>query len=1247
MVGFTLEETLGKTPIELCRGPLTDYDTVKQVVNSFFAGNAFQADVIYYRKDGSWFWGRSVTQPVKNEEGLVTEFFGIIEDITLEKEQEAQLNLLSKIAEDNVNAVIVADAHGNIEWVNRSFETMTGYSLQEVKGKKPGHFLQGPGTDPNTREYLRQQIGKGEAFECEILNYHKDGTSYWLRIHGQALKNEKGLVTKYFAIEEDITRQKEAAVKMREAEARFKLAIEKMGDNVWEHNFQTGDTMFSVLERDLVGYDKEEFESSADLWWKCVVEEDRHLLLQSDQAYRSGQQDQHSMEYRMRHKSGQIIWILDRGVVIERDKSGKPLRILGTHTNITHVKHTEAELAQRVKQFKSLSENIPGVIYEYEFRPDGTEGLRYVSPAIEEVFGISPADFVNYGSYIHPDDLPRIREKNKQSREQQLPFYDEARLRIPGGREIWHSVSSSFSYFTEDGSAVYTGFMQDITERKQAEQELEKQRKFYEDILNNMPADIAVFSPNHEYLFVNPKGIKDAELRNWIIGKRDEDYCQYRNKPLSLAAERRATFNKVLETKEASEWEERTTQENGDVGYVLRRWFPVANEAGNVELVLGYGVDITKRKMAEDALRINEEKYRGIIANMNLGMMEIDSQGKITFANQSFAQMTGKGADELIGTDSFQLLSEKSMAEYPDRLKRRKKGLSEAYELQPVLPGNNNAWWLVSAAPKFDEKGEFSGTIVITLDITAQKHLQHELEESREQAQQLAKAKETFLANMSHEIRTPMNAIMGLSRQLRKTKLDEQQRFFLDSVLTASDNLLVIINDILDLSKIEAGKLSLEAIAFSPKEMLGKVSHMLMHRAEEKGLWMQVSIDEEVGPIVVGDPYRLNQVLLNLAGNAIKFTANGGVTLGLHLLQEKDGQQLLRFSVIDTGIGISDEFKANMFEAFAQEYRSTSRNFGGTGLGLAISRQLVELMNGQLQVESEKGKGAIFSFDILLPKGNPSDLVASGEVGIEQNVLQGKNILLVEDNSMNRLVASTILGQYGARVSEAENGKTALEVLGADGSNIDLVLMDMQMPVMDGITATKLIRSGISSDLPVIALTANALPSEKAHCLEAGMNDFISKPFDETAFVRTIAQWLDEEPTGMQASPPDIVKQEQSVASTPAITSPYSLNTLQSISRGNESFVKKMAQMFCDQAPVLAEEMKAFLTNGQLDQMGSVAHKLKPTIDSMEMENLKEIIRMIEKAGKSGEHSPELLQWVNNTVEQIGMAVKDLKENYL
>lgn len=1099
LTGFVNADIIGSTPIELFKGLLTGKEPIKEMIGQFESGLPFNISTIFYKKDGSHFWGRSKGQPIKDRKGITQRYFCIIEDISEEKAREEKLKVLSQIAENNINAVVISDKDGKISWANRSFSQMTGYELEEVIGKSPGSILQGPESDKKTSNQIRKQIREGNPFSAEILNYTKAGTKYWVRIQGQPIVNEKGETTGYFALEENITDKKEA-------ELRFRNALEKIGDNVWEHSFETGRTFFSKPNNNLLGQELKVFSNAHKIWWDSIHPDDLHILVENDAKYRRGEIDSHRLEYRLLHKDGSVKWVLDRGVVIKKDNHGLPLVITGTHTDITAIKQTATELAIRVKQFRSLSENIPGVIYEYEFRPDGTEGIRYMSPAIETIFGIPAEEYIrNHEKLIHPDDKYRIAKKNKTSKETLENYFDESRLIVPGRGIVWRSVSSSFSYQTEDGTRVFTGFMLDITERKSAEEKLENQKNFYEEILNNLPADVAVFNNKHEYLFVNPQGIKDPELRKWIIGKRDEDYCKLRNKPLSLAAERRKLFDKMLENKKPDEWVEKGSNPDGTANYLLRRWHPVVDKNGKINLVIGYGLDITERKILEE-----------------------------------------------------------------------------------------------------------------------------ELIRSREHAEMLARAKEQFLANMSHEIRTPMNAIIGMGNQLSRSQLSTQQEFYLNNINTAAENLLVIINDILDLSKIEAGKLSLEKIGFEPVKVVNNAIEVMRHKAEEKGLRLTAVLNEsQLSPVLIGDPFRITQVLLNLISNAIKFTEKGSVNLSCRVIAETAETQTLQCQVIDTGMGMDQEFINHLFEKFSQENDAVTRQFGGTGLGMSICKELVELMGGTIDVKSKKGHGTRFTVTQEFKKGTYQDLPAVMNTQITGDFLKNKKILVADDNEMNRLVASIILENYGATVLESDNGRATLEAINTHLP--DLVLMDIQMPELNGYETTRLLRQQ-ENNIPVIALTANAIKGESDKCLEAGMNDYISKPFKEDEFLKTIARWLKTDITMK-------IEKEENVQPM------FNLDSLREISRGNEVFVQKMIRIFCEQTPLMVKEMKAAREENNLAAMGAIAHKIKPSIDNLNIHSLKQVIRDIETAGKEQKETDNLEELLNQTQKIIAAVVSDMQIN--
>jgi signal transduction histidine kinase/CheY-like chemotaxis protein len=377
-----------------------------------------------------------------------------------------------------------------------------------------------------------------------------------------------------------------------------------------------------------------------------------------------------------------------------------------------------------------------------------------------------------------------------------------------------------------------------------------------------------------------------------------------------------------------------------------------------------------------------------------------------------------------------------------------------------------------------------------------------ELTNAKNKAELSSIAKEQFLANMSHEIRTPLNGIDGMAKLLEKTLLTKEQKEYNLAIRTSSDNLLVIINDILDFSKIEAGKLSIEEIGFSLNESINRVINTMSYKAEEKGINLALEIDANISEILIGDPTRLNQIIINLLNNAIKFTSKGCVTLKCKLDEKTSTQNKIKFEVIDTGIGIDSRKISKIFGSFSQEDGSTTRKFGGTGLGLTISKQLVELFNGELKVISEKGKGAIFYFTVEYPIGSLKDWLKEEAAVMNWESLEHKKVLLVEDNKINQLLAATILKNWKMKVEVAENGLIAIEKL--KDENFDVVLMDMQMPIMGGIEATVIIREELKLSIPIIALTARAIKGIDKECMEAGMNDYISKPFNQSELFNKI-----------------------------------------------------------------------------------------------------------------------------------------------
>jgi PAS domain S-box-containing protein len=543
-------------------------------------------------------------------------------------------------------------------------------------------------------------------------------------------------------------------------------------------------------------------------------------------------------------------------------------------------------------------------------------------------------------------------------------------------------------------------------------------------------------------------------------------------------------------------------------------------------------VTAIRLKAMRDAAQLrsseSERRARVLADTLPLLIAYIDHDLRYRFANAYYRTQWGLDPQAMIGqsvTEVFGAAAEPWL----DELRAALSGCRLHFERD--FHGTEGAHhFLVDLVPDIGVDGKVAGFYLTAMNITDRKN-------SEQRAEAASRAKSEFVANMSHEIRTPMNAVLGVAYLLENTPLSHTQKEYVGMIRSSGQVLLGILNDVLDFSKIEAGRMELAPTTFRPRQLLDTVRNVMTVNAAARGISLVISTDAEVPPVLVGDVTRLQQILMNLVGNAIKFTERGGVTVRVSVTQpQRDDGVMLRFGVRDTGIGMDAAQQTRLFSAFSQADASTTRRFGGTGLGLAICRRLAELMGGDIMVRSTQGAGSEFVVTLPFPLGaedaevdvpllpsqqgvqapapvQPSQPVAVAAAPEPQTGdaprLQGLRLLLVEDHPLNQVVARGILEQAGASVEVAENGKLAVDHLRERASDYDMVLMDVQMPVMDGFAATRHARHELGLTLPILAMTAGVMQSEQDQCIAVGMDDFIAKPVDVEQMLDTISRHWD------------------------------------------------------------------------------------------------------------------------------------------
>ena len=758
-------------------------------------------------------------------------------------------------------------------------------------------------------------------------------------------------------------------------------------------------------------------------------------------------------------------------------------------------------------------------------------------------------------------------------------------------------------------------YLSEITDSVNFQNELIQTTNYLHGLLSNLQSGILVESKDRKIVLTNtefcklfaipmsPEEMKGLDCANAAdqFASLFSDSEAFISRINQILSEQKPVYGDILNLANGRVWE--------------RDFIPIQDQNGVKGTIWRYQ-DITELIRSKERYKRVEEKYKRIIEELNFGLIEVDKQENITRAFPAFSELTGYSVEELTGMNVRDLIyDEQSLEALNEQNKLRKFGKSGVYELQMRSKDGKPIWGIVSGTPIFNDEKEQIGSLGILVDITNQKHLESALREANSKVLESMKAKEQFLANMSHEMRSPLNVIIGMSELLELQALDQQQQKYVRAVQHSSQHLLHLINDVLDYSKIEAGFLKITPVIFDLNILVSDVINDFEVRAKEKNLQFVHQIDPDIPVSILGDARKLTQVLFNLISNAIKFTDTGKIELRVLVREKSDDLVKIDFEITDTGIGMSNDFLQNIFKPFIQEDSSFSRSHGGTGLGLAISKNIIEKCGGNLFVESHKNKGSKFSFELSFPICYTSSKKSGTQTTSSDQFNSNLRILVAEDNVLNQQLIIALLEKANLDHVVVNDGIDALKVLQKE--SFDLVLMDIQMPRMDGLTTLRHIRESLQLDIPVVALTANATKEDQERFINAGMNGYLSKPYKKDDLFQLIRN-LSTQPVEKEKSEPTL----------------FSIKTISELAGGDQSFINSIVQSFIIETPVKLSAIEKAIETEDAQAVAFQTHQLKSMVDILEIYITSDLVKQMERESKK-----EVNDWT--LIESLYIDVKN------
>ncbi|MBB5204241.1 PAS domain S-box-containing protein [Inhella inkyongensis] len=1380
--GTELADVLGLAP-----GPQ------REALNEALAlGQAFRSEMACTDAKGRTLWLDLELEPVRDAQGNWQG--AVLLGLDCNARRQAQQGMADALRDHqdllrtlNQHAIVsVTDPQGLVIEVNDAFCQLSGYSRGELLGSPHRMVNSGHHSRSFWAEFWRT-ISSGQHWRGAVCNRAKDGRLYWVDTIVAPFMGPDGAIDRFVAIRFDITAAKTVQAELQRERERLTAIVEGTQAGTWEWNFQSGELRVNPRLAGFLGESLEALHrAGVSLWRERVHPEDRERLQKAMHAHFSGASPACEVELRLRHAQGHWVWLMLRGTVVARTPNGEPLWLAGILLNI-HERHRADEL-MRVRQL--MLDRTERLAQVGGFELNLSENRITWSDQVFRIHGLSPGEqpsLVQALRYVHEDDVDALKQAMSRAVQDAQGWDLELRLRNALGQDLWvRSVGEA--EFDDSGPLRIVGAYQDISVRRSLEKEAQRQRELMQSVLENLPCGLLVFDQDFRLRAANHELMRLLDLPATLMvpGQTHFDDLlrfnaergEYGSGSSSLEAV--ASLRSMAEAATTHHFER--TRPNGLTLDIRGAPLPGGG------LITTY-IDVSERKRAEEAMRTQEHFVRLVADSVPGRIAYWTRELRCVFVNRGYADWVGRTREQMLGAQLDEVFAPERVAANRARIDLVLTGEPQQFERRMNLDGHFEDT-LVHYVPDVRD-GEVQGFVVMAMDIGELKaeqaraeQLAHDLGIERDRANAASVAKSQFLANMSHEIRTPMNAILGMLKLLKRTPLEPRQADYADKTEGAARSLLGLLNDILDFSKVEAGKMVLDPQPFETEGLLRNLAVILASNVGIKPIELVLYVDPRVPPHLVGDSLRLQQVLINLGGNAVKFTESGEVVISLRRLggsNDPGGPVRLEFSVRDTGIGIAPDKQATVFTGFSQAEASTTRRFGGTGLGLAISQRLVQLMGGEIALSSQPGRGSRFSFVLELPVADQGEspvrqsaslrllvlddnavvraaveamaeglgwqalLAAQAEealalwdqeeqegrcvdvVLLDANVdggelaeqlqararragrrlpllqmgssaererhlqaegtqslqgflvkpittgmladavalvrgetphagapalsqrgpgLEGIRLLVVEDNPNNQQVAFELLTAEGASVVVADHGGQALDRLRAQPQGFDLVLMDMQMPVMDGLAATRAIRGELGlRDLPIVAMTANAMAADREACLDAGMNEHVGKPFEMEplmALIRRLVGAAAEEPVAAKVLPTLQVESERQAQ---ALRQGIDLQTAMDRFMGKTELYLRMCRSFAKSAERLPEQLLALARAAeptQHEESQQALHSFKGLAATLAADELAGWGREGEQRAKAGQTlAPEWIAELGERIERGCAALLD------